>query len=448
MHERLTMKRTLAWLILVCCIFCAGVGYGLMSYEFELFPYFQVRKLHISLTKPKKPAVPPGSWRRLEGGRSDPGEIQELVEQLQSIGYVTGSVPATTHTGVTIFNAEAVSPGLNLHCSGHAAEALLTSLDGEVLHSWQYDFSKAWPHRKIPKGATGPGYWRRIHIYENGDLLAIFEGFGLIRIDKNSTLRWALSGGYHHDLEVTASGEIWVLDRVAHLVPRINSREPILEDFVAVISPDGEVLRRFSILEAFERSQFDPLLHRMEKSSDIFHTNALEILDGSLSDLSPFFHKGNLLISLLMLETIAIIDVETETVVWALTGKWKGQHHPTVLGNGNMMLFNNKAGDEQSRVMEFSPFTQEVVWSYEGNVGDPFYTETCGSSQRLPNGNTLITESDTGRAFEISPEKEVIWEYINPQRAGENGEYIAMLPEVIRLPSDFPVDWIDRVNER
>jgi hypothetical protein len=34
-----------------------------------------------------------------------------------------------------------------------------------------------------------------------------------------------------------------------------------------------------------------------------------------------------------------------------------------------------------------------------------------------------------------------VWEYYNPRRAGDEGQYIAMIPEMVRLPADFPVDW-------
>ena len=43
--------------------------------------------------------------------------------------------------------------------------------------------------------------------------------------------------------------------------------------------------------------------------------------------------------------------------------------------------------------------------------------------------------------FAKSPKKEIVWEFYNPERAGDSGQYIAMVPEMIRLPADFPVDW-------
>jgi hypothetical protein len=33
----------------------------------------------------------------------------------------------------------------------------------------------------------------------------------------------------------------------------------------------------------------------------------------------------------------------------------------------------------------------------------------------LPNGNTLITESDRGRVFEITPSGEIVWEFFIPE---------------------------------
>ena len=45
-----------------------------------------------------------------------------------------------------------------------------------------------------------------------------------------------------------------------------------------------------------------------------------------------------------------------------------------------------------------------------------FFSATMGSVQRLPNGNTLVTESLSGRVFEITPENDVVWDYVTPDR--------------------------------
>jgi hypothetical protein len=42
----------------------------------------------------------------------------------------------------------------------------------------------------------------------------------------------------------------------------------------------------------------------------------------------------------------------------------------------------------------------------------------------------------------MTPQKEIVWQFFNPHRAGKADEYIATLFEVIRLTPDFPTDWL------
>ncbi len=91
-------------------------------------------------------------------------------------------------------------------------------------------------------------------------------------------------------------------------------------------------------------------------------------------------------------------------------GSLHRQHHPTLLENGNILLFDN--GQQRSQIVEIDPLTFEVVWRYAPKGG--FLSRFRGSAQRLPNGNTLITESDRGYVFEVSPDHEIVWRYANP----------------------------------
>jgi hypothetical protein len=93
-------------------------------------------------------------------------------------------------------------------------------------------------------------------------------------------------------------------------------------------------------------------------------------------------------------------------------------------------------------VIEFDAQTRGTLWEYSGERDGPFRSRSCGSVQRLPNGNTLIVESDNGRAFELTPDKRIVWEFVSPHRAGERGEYVATLFDLVRLPPDFPTGWI------
>jgi hypothetical protein len=65
-----------------------------------------------------------------------------------------------------------------------------------------------------------------------------------------------------------------------------------------------------------------------------------------------------------------------------------------------------------------------------------------GAVQRLPNGNTLVTESEGGRVIEVTRDGEIVWEFHTPHRAGDEDEFIATIGRMRRLPPDHPVAWI------
>ena len=128
-----------------------------------------------------------------------------------------------------------------------------------------------------------------------------------------------------------------------------------------------------------------------------------------------------------------------------MTGMWSWQHEPVLLPNGNMLLFDNQgAGGGRSKVIEFNPMTQTIEWFYAGDTEGGFFSEALGSVQRLPNGNTLITDSETGEAFEVTTDKVVVWRYRTPYRAGEDRALIATLAEVVRLDAERISNWLPR----
>jgi hypothetical protein len=181
----------------------------------------------------------------------------------------------------------------------------------------------------------------------------------------------------------------------------------------------------------------------MKRAGDVFHTNAIEVLDGRHAARSVAFAAGNILVSVREISVVAVVDLSRSAVVWALTGLWRFQHEPTLLDNGNLLVYDNAGLPERSRVLEIDPLSQSLKWSYGGRDEEPLFTFLCCSCRRLGNGNTLITESDNGRALEVTPDGRVVWEYINPHRAGPNGELIATLFEVVRLPARERFPWLD-----
>ncbi len=370
-----------------------------------------------------------------------PTSREEAAESLKAVPYLQGYRPARDESSVTVFDRERAAPGLNLYVSGHGEEALLMDMEGAVLHRWRYPLRRALPDLPPSAEISKLRYWRRALLYPDGDLLAIYETLGLVRLNRDSELVWIYRSDVHHDLFVDPDAKIWVLDRRGRLIPRMHREKGVLEDLVTVLNPeDGSVERQFSILQAFERSPYRSLVvDRAVRHGDIFHTNTLDRLDAAQAALHPAFREGDLLVSVLQLNTVAVIDPDTETVVWALGGLWRKQHQPVLLPGGTLLVFDNLgAGGQRSRVLEIDPFTQEKVWSYGARPEQELYSKTLGSCQRLANGNTLITESENGRALEVTSAGAVVWEFHNPHRSGEEGELVATLFEVVRLPPDFP----------
>jgi len=395
--------------------------------------------------EPEQWEEPGGRWHPMvEGGLTT--EQAEEVERLRSLGYLAGSSEVPDVWGITVNDDSRTWDGLNLYTSGHTAGATLMDMNGNVLHEWSYSFMDAWragPGGELPKSSKGSGFWRRAYLFGNGDVLAIFDGHALIKVDRDSRLIWARFGGFHHDLDVMEDGRIYTLLREPRIVPRIHKERPILEEFVVVLDSEGNELERVSQLEAIEKAGRLDLLEGMKESGDIFHTNTIEVLDGRLADRDPAFREGNVLICIRELDNIAILDMDSGAVVWGLEGPWLKQHQPTVLDNGHMLIFDNGGSRGASRVIEFDPLTLEIVWVYKGDGEHVFQSSQCGSNQRLPNGNTLISETDRGRALEVTPDGEIVWEYVNPAQAGAEAQYIASLFEVIRIPRGYVATWLD-----
>lgn len=390
-------------------------------------------------------ATPPAA--AVSDARPDPAQgkwRKARAADVRAVPYLQGYRPAEDRPQILLRDPAAVSPGLNLYTSGHAAEALLMDMDGRVLHRWRQPLRRLWPDLAADPANAKLEYWRRVHLFPNGDLLGIYEGLGIVKLDARSNVLWSRRGGFHHDLEVLPNGEIWVLDRDGRIVPRIHPDKGILEDMVTVLAPDGRVLRRISLLESLERSRWASRLDgpKRELAGDIFHTNTLEVLDGRHAGRHPAFRRGNILVSILNLDALAILDPAREEIVWLLTGSWRRQHQPTFLADGRLLLFDNRGpkgeGLDRSRVVELDPLTGRILWQFGGTPEVDFFSKTLGSCQRLPNGNTLISESENGRALEVTPDGRVAWEFYNPHRTGENNELVAVLFEMLRLPADFP----------
>ena len=90
-------------------------------------------------------------------------------------------------------------------------------------------------------------------------------------------------------------------------------------------------------------------------------------------------------------------------------------------GAGNILIFNNgwfrANGQSFSSVMEIRPKgygKAQLVWNYFAPSPRSFFAPIVSGAQRLANGNTLITEGTTGRLFEVTLARRIVWQYVNP----------------------------------
>ena len=101
---------------------------------------------------------------------------------------------------------------------------------------------------------------------------------------------------------------------------------------------------------------------------DLLHTNHIQMFDGSLAHRSPLFREGNILISMRTIDTIAILDPRNQEVLWAWgPTNLHHQHHPTLIENGNIIVFDNARS--RSQIIEVDPLSFEVAWRYAPKKG-------------------------------------------------------------------------------
>ncbi|TWU45106.1 Gluconolactonase precursor [Novipirellula aureliae] len=58
--------------------------------------------------------------------------------------------------------------------------------------------------------------------------------------------------------------------------------------------------------------------------------------------------------------------------------------------------------------------SNQIVWMYYSRSNQGFFSHIGSGAQRLPNGNTLVCAMTEGHFFEVTPDAEIVWEYINP----------------------------------
>jgi len=328
---------------------------------------------------------------------------------------------STTHTvvpkrpsppaGLTCWDHELACPGYTLYCPMRGEPmAYLLDMHGKPVHSWHLR-QKSNCVELLPNGnllylGNVPGEWVPSHLQEflireltwDGEPVWEFRGFALVK------------GG------IADSG----------------SEKKMMGDLFAEVTPEGEVVWEWHSHEHLNLDEdvICPLCTRKEWT----HANSC--------DVTP---AGDILTTFRLTNTAAVIDKNSGDFKW----KWgRGElghpHDPTLLENGNVLIFDNGMHIPRlprSRLVEVDPRTDEIIWSYESERYLDFLSPHISSAQRLWNGNTLACEGDRGRFFEVTPDKEVVLEFYNPDYVSDDivGRTVHnWVFRVRRYPPDFP----------
>jgi hypothetical protein len=361
-------------------------------------------------------------------------DLKRRLEQLRSLPYAT--VSPTEHgpgkAGVSVHDTSRAYRGYNLYCVAGQPAVILMDMDGTVVHRWTCPVPGA---NEFDHAVLLPG----------GNLVAIAGGQACLVLSWDSKTIKAHSIGAHHDIAMADDSTYYTISYGLHKYRGFYLRF----DKLVQLSPRMEPLREWSTYDNLEeikmkfnrRSFAEGLIDSIIAAGgspgdqqtqpgrfsmrafqwgmtayDYFHVNTVTLIpDTPLGREDDRFRAGNILTCARNVNQVVILDSRSFEILWVWgEGILQWPHNPTMLENGNILVFDNGVLRKSSKVIEINPRTLETEWEYTGSPPESFYSSTKGSAQRLPNGNTLICEGERGRAFEVTPDHEVVWEWFNP----------------------------------
>ena len=351
-----------------------------------------------------------------------PSPDADAVDRLRALGYV-GFTPRGAQGSGVVRREAGSHPGYNLYTNRDLCSAALVDERGALENYWS---------------ASPCGRWSNVELLSSGDLLVIGAEATATRepddIDGQRYLSkltwdgrtvWRRSLPAHHDVELTPEGELLTLLAVYRKIPEIDPNREVRDNRIARLTADGQLIESLSLYDVFQASPELVKLQRVKgaqkREVDLFHANSVEWLrPPAHGGPDPLYGPGRVLVSVRHQDAVVVVDWKARRLAWAWgQGEISGPHDATRLENGHVLLFDNGIARGWSRVVELDPARRRIAWEYRAPTPREFFTLSRGSNQRLPNGNTLIAQSDAGRAFEVTAEGRIVWEFWEPVRQRE-----------------------------
>ena len=345
------------------------------------------------------------------------------VERLRALGYVDEVAPEhDAEVGVRIHDAARTQPGLTYYTDVRDCSSHLIDARGNELRSWRHEPCRKWDNSVLlPSGGV-----LAIHYDPPSEesAQAYAASRVVLELGWDGEVVWSRRLPVHHDVEHTPDGRIATLTYRHRVIPEIHPTIPVRDHFITLLSASGELLEEASMTQLLLDSPevVTPLrVKPREKDGieeiDLLHSNSIEWMrHPQLAQRHVLYGPNNVLICLRNQDMVMIVDWTARKVVWAWgQGELSGPHDATLLPSGNILVFDNGIERSWSRVVEVDPLENRIVWEYKDPNPEDFFTLARGASQRLRNGNTLITNSALGSIFEVTPDGETIWLFNNPR---------------------------------
>ncbi|MFF4186281.1 aryl-sulfate sulfotransferase [Streptomyces sp. NPDC001691] len=337
-------------------------------------------------------------------------------------------------TGLIALDPQAVCPGFTLYAPlTGGGEVYLVDLHGEAVHTWRMPYRPGRHARILGNGNLAyngvlPGekaLFAMWHKYRGGVMLEAAPDGTVLREHRDPY--------QHHDAHHLGDGRILYTAleplrgaEAAAVRGGVAGSEAdgttVWADTIKEVGPDGTELWSWSAAEHLDRGDY-PL-----------HPDYGREHWPLINSVTPLA-DGNVLASLRSVSAVVVIGRDTGEVLWRTEpGTVSQQHHPSELPDGNLLVFDNgvyRPGHDvpYSRVVELDRASGAVVWEYHDPARESFFAPFMGAAQRLPNGNTLVTDSPAGRLFEVTREGYLCWEFVVPQFGGyEESEVRRLFP--------------------
>ena len=322
-------------------------------------------------------------------------------------------------TGVTAYDPSASAGGYTLiPPQTDDGNVYLIDMEGRIAHRWKLPVRPGRGAQLLPNGNLGfngnhpdtPSHYGAWSLWHGGLFMEVTpEGKTVWQYEDKL---------HHHDAQWLAGGNLLyaAMEKMPEAsVARVQGGAPsrslapneMYGDVIKEVNRKGELVWSWRAWEHLDIESFP--VH------PIFERGHWPLINGVFSA-----RNGIVLMSLRTTSGVIGVERSSGAVKFRIPyGTVTQQHSPVELANGNILIFDNgnlRPGISTtfSRVIEVNPATGAIEWSYADEMPAAFFSPYMGSAQRLPNGNTHVTESATGRLFEVTREGRVAWEYVIP----------------------------------